>query len=156
VNELEAAAEQLRQVHEGPAWHGPSMREILNDVDAKLAAHRPPGGAHSIWELVLHVLGWEDVIVRRLHGEVITDVPPDRDFPPAGTGDKAWRELIRRLDDGNRRLRDAIRAFPQARLGETVPGRDYDFSIMLRGAAQHSAYHAGQIAVLKKVVGQSL
>ena len=31
-----------------------------------------------------------------------------------------------------------------------VPGREYSFDYMLDGLVQHSAYHAGQIAMLKR------
>jgi hypothetical protein len=31
-----------------------------------------------------------------------------------------------------------------------VPGKPYDIRFMLHGAAQHAAYHGGQIALLKK------
>jgi hypothetical protein len=37
-------------------------------------------------------------------------------------------------------------------LSEQVPGKPYDIRFMLHGAAQHAAYHAGQIALLKKAL----
>ncbi len=56
-------------------------------------------------------------------------------------------------------LRQTIREFPPGRLAEQVPGTsDEDsasFYIMLHGLAQHDAYHAGQIAMLKKAVAVS-
>ena len=56
-------------------------------------------------------------------------------------------------------LRQTIREFPPGRLAEQVPGTpDEDptsFYIMLHGLAQHDAYHAGQIAQLKKAVAAS-
>jgi uncharacterized damage-inducible protein DinB len=152
MNELEAAAEQLRQVHEGPAWHGPSMREALEGVNADIASRRPPGGAHSIWELVLHVAQWEQLMLQSLQGGKIPNVTPEQDFPASGQGEQAWRDLLRRFDEGNRRLRDAMRSFPEGRLRDTVPGREYDFAFLVRGAAQHTIYHAGQISILKKML----
>ena len=38
-----------------------------------------------------------------------------------------------------------------ARLDETVPGKDYPVAVMLHGTTQHYAYHAGPIALLKKL-----
>ena len=40
------------RAHEGEAWHGPSLRELLQDVTAEQAEARPVAGAHSIRELV--------------------------------------------------------------------------------------------------------
>ena len=33
---------------------------------------------------------------------------------------------------------------------DTTPSKDYDLQFMLLGTVQHAAYHAGQIAVLKR------
>jgi hypothetical protein len=44
----------------------------------------------------------------------------------------------------------AVEAFSDARLQHTVPGRDYDFYHLYHGIVQHSLYHGGQIALLKK------
>jgi hypothetical protein len=44
-------------------------------------------------------------------------------------------------------------AWVEVRLGEIVPGKTYPLAVMLHGTAQHHAYHAGQIALLKKLVG---
>ena len=52
-------------------------------------------------------------------------------------------------------LRRSIRGFAQQRLGETVPGRDYDFAYAFPGIVQHTIYHAGQIAMLKKALQRS-
>jgi hypothetical protein len=43
-----------------------------------------------------------------------------------------------------------VAALPESRLRERVPGKKYDFYLMLHGVAQHELYHAGQIAILKK------
>ena len=43
-----------------------------------------------------------------------------------------------------------VEALPDSRLRQRVPGKRYDFYLMLHGVAQHALYHAGQIAILKK------
>ena len=40
------------------------------------------------------------------------------------------------------------------RLDALVPGYDYSYYVMLHGAVQHTLYHAGQIAILKKEIGK--
>jgi uncharacterized damage-inducible protein DinB len=47
---------QLERAYEGEAWHGPSLRELLDGVSAAQAASRPIPNAHSIWELVNHII----------------------------------------------------------------------------------------------------
>jgi hypothetical protein len=51
-------------------------------------------------------------------------------------------------------LVQTVAAFPDSRLQDKVPGKKqdyYDFYYMFSGIAQHELYHAGQIALLKKL-----
>jgi uncharacterized damage-inducible protein DinB len=144
----------LQRAHEGDAWHGPSLRELLADVNAERAAARPLPGAHTIWELVDHIASWEDVVRRRLEGEHIEEIPTPASFPtPASLDAAAWRESVQRLESGHRRLRQTISALGDQALSATAPGRDYPTYVMLYGVLQHDLYHAGQIALLKKAQG---
>jgi len=151
MSEVERIADQLKRAYEGKAWHGPAVREVLAGVTAEKAARRPLGNAHNIWELVVHIGVWEAFARRRLEGEVITDVPPEQDWPPVtATDEAAWKKTLAQLEDGHMKLRRAIAALPEARLSETVQGMGYSVYFMLHGVVQHDLYHAGQIALLKK------
>ncbi len=59
----------LRSVYRGPAWHGPSISENLKGIEAAQAASHPIPGAHSIWEIVHHVIAWEREVVQVLGGK---------------------------------------------------------------------------------------
>jgi hypothetical protein len=151
---------ELKRAFGGKAWHGPAVFEILDGVDAARAAAHPVPGAHSIWELVLHVTTWLAVPARRVRARAAVD-PSDDDvwwdvveaenFPPVpAPTEEAWREakaeMARAVDD----LAAVIEALPAERLEETVAGKSYSVAVMLHGAVQHSLYHAGQMALLKK------
>ncbi|HXH11589.1 MAG TPA: DinB family protein [Alphaproteobacteria bacterium] len=151
MSEVQRIAEELRQAFEGPAWHGPAVRTLLADVSAERAAARPLANAHSIWEIALHIAAWEDVVRRRLAGEVIVDVPDDQDWPPVRvTTAEAWQRTLHHLEQTNRALREAIAKFDDARLADRVPGKGHSVYVMLHGLIQHDLYHAGQIALLRK------
>jgi len=144
--------DQLHRAYEGPAWHGPALREVLAGVTWQTAALRPIPGAHTIWELVLHLTVWISVPTRRLEGAEIPTLPADEDWPaPPAPSESAWREALDRLADRQRDLESAVRDLPDDRLREKVLG-DIPYSIytMLHGVVQHNLYHAGQIALLKK------
>lgn len=146
-------ADQLQRAMDGPAWHGPALREILRGVDGAVAARRPESGAHSIWELVLHIRAWDLYALRRIGGEE-WEPSEDENFPRvAEISEEAWAKAQAELAVVHSELVAAMAKFPEVRLGEKVPGRDPDyhtFYYMLHGAVQHMLYHAGQIAVLKK------
>ncbi len=150
MSETARIATMMEQSFGGDAWHGPSVRTILANVDAAAAAARPIAGAHTIGEIAGHVAAWKDVIRRRLAGEVVPG--PDQDFPDA-TGEAAWSATRGRLEESHRRLRDAVAALPDERLSQVVAGKHYTAYVMLHGIIQHDLYHAGQMTLLKKALG---
>jgi uncharacterized damage-inducible protein DinB len=145
-------AEQLRRAFEGDAWHGPALLELLKDVNAATAAARPAPDAHSIWELVLHVAVWDRVTLRRIVGEKSQPTGLDN-FPlvPAKADERAWNRAVTDLKRTHQTLVNTAAALPESRLWERVPGKRYNFYHLLHGVAQHELYHAGQIAILKKI-----
>lgn len=150
MSEISRISKQLKLAYEGEAWHGPAVLELLDDVDARTAAARPIAKAHTIWELTLHIAGWEDVIRRRLEGEVCT-LSDDDNFPDVkDKSEAAWRKAIELLKQKHEQLLKTIDALSDSRLSDRVPGKNYDVYTMLHGATQHALYHAGQIAVLKR------
>ena len=150
MSEIDRIQDQLKRAFEGPAWSGPAVLEVLEGVSAAQAAQRPIAGAHSIWELVLHIAVWEDVVRRRALGEKFN--PSDeQDWPMvAETTPEAWEAALDRLKTGHRELIRVVSRFDEGRLDEPlVPGGSTGY-VQFHGAAQHDLYHAGQIAVLKK------
>ncbi len=150
ATETEHMADQLRRVYEGPSWLGPSIKGLLSDVDEERARRRTLPGAHTIWELVLHITAWLRVARERLDATEICEPDSAEDWPPIG-GD--WGEAKTALESEIHATEQAILKFPDERLEEQAPAIEpQTFYQLLHGVIQHSAYHAGQIAVLKKRV----
>lgn len=150
MNETERIADQLKRAFHGEAWSGPSVREVLQGVTADIAAKRPIADAHSIWELVHHITAWVDIVRRRVAGEAVT-VIPTVNFPPvAEITEAAWQESLKAMNDEEERLRNGILEIPESRFEQPVPPTGDSVYVLLHGAIQHSLYHAGQIALLKK------
>lgn len=142
---------QLKRAYQGEAWHGPSLRELLDGVTAEQAAARPIPTAHSIWELVNHIIAWEQIAKRRLEGEALAEIPDEMNFPPVNdNSEAAWQATLQLLATSNQALRDAIKKIDDAKLEEIVSGASYSIYALLHGVIQHDLYHAGQIALLKK------
>jgi uncharacterized damage-inducible protein DinB len=151
MTEVERIADQLRRAHEGDAWHGPALEEILKGVDASRAVRRPMAGSHNIWEIVLHITVWESMVRRRLSGEVIVTVKPEQDWPPVSDfSESEWQKALEDLRRKYEELRLTISRLTDRQLNEPVPGMGYNVYFMLHGVVQHALYHAGQIAILKK------
>src|SRR5215212_6275799 len=104
---------QLKRAYQGEAWHGPSVRELLDGVTAAQAAAKPIPDAHSIWELIHHIIAWEQIVRRRLEGETITDIPDEMNFPAAEGSEEDWQTTLRALAASNQALRESIKKIGQ-------------------------------------------
>ncbi|MFN0083790.1 MAG: DinB family protein [Blastocatellia bacterium] len=146
-------AEQLRTAMEGDAWHGDALLQVLAGVTAEQAAAHPIPGAHSIWELALHLRGTYGLVLRRLAGDD-RQLSLDEDWPiiPASSAEN-WAQALGELKRLNDELRQAVLRFPADRLDEPlVPEPAYTAYTQFIGITQHNLYHAGQIAILRKAL----
>jgi uncharacterized damage-inducible protein DinB len=146
--ETQRIAKQLSRLYKGPSWLGPSLKELLSDIDEVRARRRILPAAHTIWELVLHIAAWLSIARERLSAPETRDATAEEDWPPmAGS----WPDATSLLQSEVNALEQALRAFPDDRLQQRAPATEPQlFYEMLHGVIQHSAYHAGQIALLKK------
>jgi uncharacterized damage-inducible protein DinB len=154
MTELERIEEQLKRSFEGEAWHGPAVLETLKGVKAEQAHAHPIAGAHSIWELVLHLTSTYRLVLRRLRGDG-RPLTTAEDWPPVPAPNEAsWQDAIGALRNLNAELRQAVRAFPADRLdAPIVPDPPYSAYTQFIGLTQHDLYHAGQIALLNRALG---
>ena len=157
MNEIFRIVDQLEREHAGDPWHGSPLSAILDGVTAEEAAARPLPGAHTIWELVLHMTGWKSEVRRRLSGAPAGD-PEAGDWPAVGEATpERWAQARENLELAHRLLVSAVKEFPEANL--YIPANDtrnrelgigVTYYELLHGIVQHDVYHAGQIAILKR------
>lgn len=151
MREVDRIADQFKRAYAGPAWHGPSLSELLKDVDAARAAAHPVPGAHSVWELVLHIAAWQTAVRQRLAGERAEIYQTELDWPqPAATTDAAWQAALALLAHAHDELHRAITQLDDARLAARILEDMPSTYGTLHGVIQHDLYHAGQIALLLK------
>lgn len=141
----------------GTAWHGgPTPLGTLRGVSARLAARTPPGRAHSIWELALHIAYWDYAVRRRLlRGERIPRFPRSPSNWPRVSRpatEAAWAEDRALLKQEQDLLVETIAAFPALLLSRKAQkGKRWTWGELISGIAVHDAYHAGQIQILKRL-----
>jgi uncharacterized damage-inducible protein DinB len=149
----EQIAQMIERAVTGPVWHGPALTDLIGDVSAEHATQHPIAGAHSIWELVVHVASWADIVRRRLASRDPIEATDAEDWPaiPDRSAD-AWRAAVERLKESHRELAGDVATLADAELDARAPGRDHSTLVMLHGIVEHAAYHGGQIALLKKAI----
>lgn len=161
MTEGEKIVDQLERSFRGDPWFGSSLTVVLEGVSATTAASYPIPGAHSIWELVLHVTGWKREVLARLEGGLAGE-PDAGDWPaqPSRPTEALWREAMARMTEAHEALVAGVRRATPGHLHTTVRdersrplGTGLTQWQTLHGIVQHDVYHLGQISLLRKVIG---
>ncbi|HEX9405790.1 MAG TPA: DinB family protein, partial [Thermoanaerobaculia bacterium] len=113
------------------------------------AKKRPIRGAHSILELVVHIGTWIDVVARRVGGTVVESNSVDDWSDVTKT---SWPRAVEDLERAQSRLSDAVARLSTEDLENPVAGAKRSQFSEVMGALQHTVYHSGQIALLKKAL----
>lgn len=139
------------------AWHGPNLRSSIRGVTARQAAQRPGRGRHNIWEVVVHAAYWKYVVRRRLTGEKRGSfaLPGSNWFiRPTDHSEAAWLADVALLEAEHRKLREFISLLPPGELDRSARGSKTTPRRLIAGIAFHDVYHAGQIQLIKKLLGK--
>ena len=149
--EIRTLLDLFDEAFDKKSWHGPNLRGSLRGVRAEQAAWRPGPGRHNIWELALHAAYWKYVVRRRITRE------KRGSFALEGSNffersvelsETAWKADIAILDGEHKKLRAVIAGLSRKERSEA------EWRILLhliRGAAAHDLYHAGQIRLLRRM-----
>jgi uncharacterized damage-inducible protein DinB len=144
----------LDEGYDRRSWHGTNLRGSIRGLSRAIASWRPGPQRHNIWELVVHAAYWKYAVRRRLTKEKRGSFPlagsnwwvrPDED------SDAAWKRDIALLAAEHRALRDAVEQLPVAKWSRQAPGSAFTYAALVRGAAAHDLYHAGQIQLIKRL-----
>lgn len=149
--------DRLRRTVHGPMWHGDALLDVLKGTNAKDAIAHPIAGAHSIWELVLHIAVWARVPLGRIRdGDDGSDPSHADDWPspPSSPTPAAWKAAVADMVAAYESLATLAATLDDTGLRARVGAREYDTRTMLAGVVEHGTYHGGQIAILRKAVAR--
>ena len=155
---LDLLRDDLARSYDGDTWHGDPLHVLLDGLGAQTAASHPVAGAHSVWEIVLHLASWMEVGALRVAARSALPMDPAADWPPAPLrpDDAAWAAALRRLGAAHQALLSAVDGLEERDVWTPLGPRDRaqgtggPVAYLLSGLAQHAAYHGGQIALLRK------
>jgi len=157
--ETRRIADQLQRAFNGDPWYGSPLMKILEGVTAAQACAHPVAGAHSIWQVVLHIAAWQGAVLDRLAGNP-PGLPVEGDWPEIlDTSEAAWRQTLALLAQRHEALVHTASEMTdedfRRKLGEErdpATGSGVNVYYTLHGIIQHTVYHTGQIAILKKAL----
>jgi hypothetical protein len=148
--EIVASALDWEQAHA-------SLDKAVDDLPAELRGRRPDGVPYSVWQLLEHIrLAQRDLLDFCRNPEYVHDLKwPDDYWPetPEPPSERAWDECLATI----RRDRDELKRWTveaDVDLAQKIPwgsGQTYLRTVIV--AADHAAYHVGQIVLIRKLLG---
>ncbi len=140
------------------AWHGPNLLGSLRGLSVGQLLYRPRKGGHNIWELAVHCAYWKYAVRNRLASGKRNDFPlKGSNFFPRDRGLTLadWKGDLALLKHQHAALKAIIFGLDPFTLDTRVNGSKHTVRRMVLGIAAHDIYHAGQIALLKRMAGES-
>jgi hypothetical protein len=131
------------------------FESAVKDFPPQLRGRRPDGTGHSAWELLEHlrIAQWDILEFSRDAGHVSPKWPagywPDSEGPP---DERAWDESVERFLADRRALADLVRDPATDLFAPIAHGTGQTILREAMLAADHNAYHVGQIVMVKKTL----
>ena len=135
------------------AWYGSDLRTAVGDVTPAAAFKKPAKDRHNIAEVALHHAYWAGQIAGKLTGEAAAAFPLEGEdwFELKNESRLSWKEIVATLDAAQHRLSQAVSEIASgARISPLGEAERFDLVV---GIAGHAAYHAGQIQLIKRLIG---
>jgi len=151
MHKLELGRADLKIILNG-SWEYAEPVDILGGISAEDACRRLEGCPHSIAELVRHMNYWQQEQLAIARGE---DRPRGPDFKLGETDfgevePEEW-ETLRDVFLGS--YADLLECADDPKLMLREPNEKCNVAFMLANHALHNAYHLGQIAQLRRMMG---
>ncbi len=147
--------QHLLKLLEGGDAHVPFHSAVRN-LPAKLRGKRPKGAEHSPWELLEHlrIAQWDILEFSRNPNHKSPEFPRGY-WPrtPAPPDERAWDHSVRAFRKNLQTLCDLV-ADPSTDLFAKIPhGHGQTVLREALVAADHNAYHLGQLVLLRRLLG---
>jgi len=141
---------------DGNPWSYVKMSDILKDVSAKQASKKLIPNANTIWQLVVHCLGWRDNVLRKMKGEDFKSPDDNYMSVPEDQSETAWKKLKDELVENENQWQIFLKTLSDDQLNEGYKPSKNEFTNyeVIHGLLHHDNYHFGQLVMLKKFLGE--
>ncbi len=144
---------ELDRSFKGPTWHGPTLYELVRELDASVVVAEPPGGTHRIGEIVGHAAIWKHAVRCRLEAEPWSPASDAENFPSVVDA-ASWQACLKHLEQTHEALVQTVSEQTAETLDRLMPAGEGTAIDQILGVIQHDLYHAGQVSLLLKQQGR--
>ena len=152
---VQQIAKHLRDVHFGGNWTASNLMKTLSDVNWQEATAKVDD-FNTIAALTFHVSYYLDSIIDVIEGRALTSKDELSFLCPEISSENEWNELQTSVWERVEKAASLIEGLDDSVL--ITPFSDEKYGTYFRnlhGLIEHTHYHLGQIAILKRVVRTS-
>ena len=128
--------------------------KAITGLDAEIARKRPSKKAHSIWDILHHIVLWQDKTLEAIQGgDVDWTEAHEMEWPSVESiaKDDEWDVLSERFEKG---LTIAEELLDTTDLSVKLSAwSDESAAKAFMVLVQHNSYHIGQIVILREILG---
>jgi uncharacterized damage-inducible protein DinB len=147
-------AKHFREMHTGGNWTWSNLRDNLKDVTWQQATTKVYT-FNTIATLVYHMNYFVSATLEVLQGKPLN--AHDKfsfDHPPIKS-EEDWRKIVDNALTDAEKFAGLVEQMPESKLWETFCGEKYgNYYRNIQGIIEHTHYHLGQVALIKKIVQQ--
>ncbi|MEH7482887.1 DinB family protein [Neobacillus drentensis] len=153
MSRIDVILEQFLFTHNKNGWFV-SFQSAIAGVTPKQAEWKKSESDNSIWELVNHLVFWNEYCLNQFKGIPNPKMEGNNDLTFFNKGDLGWEETVARLNDVMTDWNETIQACEDDKLDEPFNPESKSLWITtLSSLTLHNAYHIGQIVTLRKIQG---
>ena len=133
-----------------------SFDDAVRDLPANLRGVRPAGLSHSPWELLEHIrIAQRDILNFSVTARYEELEWPSGYWPPSSEPpeSEAWERSVSAVREDRARLQELARDARVDLTAVTPHGTDQTYLREFLLAVDHTAYHVGQMVIVRRLLG---
>jgi uncharacterized damage-inducible protein DinB len=149
-------AAHLEEIFNGDPWYGDNIQKKLSSINHEQAGWKPHPAAHSIAQVLKHMISWKKLVIRKLEtNDAAHDIRMnstedwDKNFTVASAAE--WQALVDEFTTAQEQLISILDGITQEDLARQVSNRTYDMRYLVHGIYEHNIYHLGQIGYIQSL-----
>ena len=152
--QIQEKIEQFARVYGESPWYGDSIQQIVNQVTEEAAFWQPTKNAHSIAQIVWHMVYWRHALIKRLEGDVAykpSMKSEDNWSINENIKNSSWGKIKELLAESQEKIITLLKKQDDSLLDKAYSEKA-SYLDVINGIFQHDLYHLGQIAYLNKML----
>jgi len=148
-------AKHFRDVHFGGNWTCSNLKDTLGGLTWQQATTQVHS-LNTIATLVFHMNYFVDVVLKVLQGGPLTGNDKYSFDHPLINSQEDWDNFLNKVWADAEMMTGLLEELPESKLMEVFCDDKYgNYNRNLLGIIEHTHYHLGQVAVIKKIVQQA-